>query len=79
MVLFNNIEEALEGVKNEIITWERFIELKNEYDRWYEESSEYGFVGVGKISFANAMLQDFQGGNVDPIRVPQMYTDEDLT
>ena len=79
MVLFNNIEEALQGVKDGHITWERLVELKEVYDDAYEESAEYGFVGVGKISFANLMLQDYQGMDTDPIRIPMMYTDEDFT
>ena len=44
----------------------------------YGDAPEYGFVGVGCISFAEAMLQDHQGAVVEPIRIPTLYTDEDF-
>lgn len=79
MTNFKNINEALEAFANNEITWEKFTELKEVYDEAYKDAINYGFVGVGKISFACSLLQDHQGMSVDPIRIPQMYTDEDFT
>ena len=79
MTNFKDINEALEAFNEGEITWETFSELHEVYEEAYNEAKIYGFVGVGKISFACSILQDHQGMNTDPIRIPQMYTDEDLT
>tara|TARA_B110000858_G_scaffold64635_1_gene74894 strand:+ start:396 stop:725 length:330 start_codon:yes stop_codon:yes gene_type:complete len=60
------------------ISTERFYELLGVYMEAEAEAPEYGFVGVGCISFAEAMLQDHQGAVVKPIRIPTLYTDEDF-
>ena len=44
----------------------------------YEDATEYGFVGVGRISFAESMLQYHQDGVERRIRIPTLYTDEDF-
>lgn len=79
MTNFKDINEALEAFNESEITWETFSELHKVYEEAYHEANLYGFIGVGKISFACSVLQDYQGMNTDPIRIPQMYTDEDLT
>ena len=60
------------------ITHELYVELLEVYHVAYGDAPEYGFVGVGCISFAEAMLQDHQGAVVKPIRIPRLYTDEDF-
>jgi len=79
MTNFKDINEALEAFNNGEITWDTLVELHSVYDVAYEDATNYGFVGVGKISFACSILQDYQGMNVDPMRIPQLYTDEDFT
>jgi hypothetical protein len=79
MVLFNNIEEAIQGVKDGHITWEKLLELKEVYDDAYKVSREYGYVGVGCITWACRALQEYQGMQTPEIEVPTLYTDEDFT
>tara|TARA_R110000824_G_scaffold201113_1_gene385163 strand:- start:181 stop:498 length:318 start_codon:yes stop_codon:yes gene_type:complete len=60
------------------ITHELYVELLEVYHVAYKNAPDYGFVGVGRISFAEAILQDNQGEVVGPIRIPRLYTDEDF-
>ena len=60
------------------ITHELYVELLEVYHVAYKNAPDYGFVGVGRISFAEAILQDNQGAVVGPIRIPRLYTDEDF-
>ena len=55
------------------ISTERFYELLGVYMEAHEEAPEYGFVGVGCISFAESMLQEHQDGVVRRIRIPTLY------
>ena len=60
------------------IPHELYVELIEVYHVAYEDATEYGFVGVGRISFAESMLQEHQDGVVRRIRIPTLYTDEDF-
>ena len=60
------------------ITHELYVELLEVYHVAYKNAPDYGFVGVGRISFAEAILQDNQVAVVGPIRMPRLYTDEDF-
>ena len=79
MKTFNTIEEALKGVTAGDITWERLLELKDVYDDAYMVSKEYGYVGVGCITWANRALHEYQGMPTEEIPTPALYTDEDFT
>ena len=70
--------ELTKGLLNDEITHELYVELLEVYHVAYGDAPEYGFVGVGCISFAEAMLQDHQGAVVKPIRIPTLYTNEDF-
>ena len=76
--VYNTRQEVVEARISKEISTERFYELLGVYMEAHEEAPEYGFVGVGCISFAEAMLQDHQGAVVEPIRIPRLYTDEDF-
>jgi len=76
--VYNTRQEVVEARISKEISTERFYELLGVYMEAHEEAPEYGFVGVGCISFAEAMLQDHQGAVVEPIRIPTLYTDEDF-
>ena len=60
------------------ITHELYVELLEVYHVAYGDAPEYGFVGVGCISFAESMLQYHQDGVERRIRIPRLYTDEDF-
>ena len=60
------------------ITHELYVELLEVYHVAYGDAPEYGFVGVGCISFAELMLQHHQDGVERRIRIPRLYTDEDF-
>jgi hypothetical protein len=79
MKTYYSIEEALNGVTAGEITWERLLELKDVYDDAYKVSGEYGYVGVGCITWANRALHEYQGMPTEEIEVPVLYTDEDFT
>jgi hypothetical protein len=79
MKTYYSIEEALNGVTAGEITWERLLELKDVYDDAYKVSGEYGYVGVGCITWACRALQEYQGMQTPEIEVPVLYTDEDFT
>jgi hypothetical protein len=70
--------ELTKALLNNEIPHELYVELLEVYHVAYGDAPEYGFVGVGRISFAEAMLQDHQGAVVKPIRIPTLYTDEDF-
>ena len=76
--VYNTRKEVVNANLSGEISTERFYELLGVYMDAEEEAPEYGFVGVGCISFAEAMLQDHQGAVVEPIRIPRLYTDEDF-
>jgi glutaredoxin-related protein len=78
MKTYYSIEEALNGLKAGEITWERLLELKDVYDEAYKFSKEYGYVGVGCISWADRALHEYQDIPTAEIEVPVLYTDEDF-
>ena len=76
--VYKTRKEVVDAHLSEEINNTRFLELIGVYMDAEEEAPEYGFVGVGCISFAEAMLQDHQGAVVKRIRIPRLYTDEDF-
>ena len=77
--VYKTRKEVVDANLSGEINTERFYELLGVYMEAEDEAPEYGFVGVGCISFAEAMLQEYQDGVVRRIRIPQLYTDEDLS
>jgi|14BtaG_2_1085337.scaffolds.fasta_scaffold45413_5 hypothetical protein len=65
--------ELTKGLLNDEIPHELYVELIKVYHEAYEEAPEYGFVGVGCISFAESMLQYHQDGVERRIRIPTLY------
>jgi hypothetical protein len=65
--------ELTKGLLNNEIPHELYVELIKVYHEAYEEAPEYGFVGVGCISFAESMLQYHQDGVERRIRIPTLY------
>ena len=70
--------ELTRAVLDNEIPHELYVELLEVYHVAYGDAPEYGFVGVGCISFAESMLQYHQDGVERRIRIPRLYTDEDL-
>ena len=79
MVLFKNMEDLLQGVIDGTIQVEKFKELGDVYEEAYTVSKEYGYVGVGCISWAERALQEYQGMQTKAIPTPVLFTDEDFT
>ena len=77
--VYKTHKEVVDANLSGKINTERFYELLGVYMEAEDEAPEYGFVGVGCISFAEAMLQEYQDGVIRRIRIPQLYTDEDLS
>ena len=71
--VYNTRQEVVEARISKEISTERFYELLGVYMEAHEEAPEYGFVGVGCISFAESMLQEHQDGVVRRIRIPTLY------
>ena len=65
--------ELTKGLLNDEIPNELYVELIKVYHEAYEEAPEYGFVGVGCISFAESMLQYHQDGVERRIRIHTLY------
>ena len=76
--VYKTRQEVVEARISKEISTERFYELLGVYMEAHEEAPEYGFVGVGCISFAESMLQEHQDGVVRRIKIPRLYTDEDF-
>ena len=70
--------ELTRAVLDNEIPHELYVELLEVYHVAYGDAPEYGFVGVGCISFAESMLQYHQDGVERRIRIPRLYTDEDF-
>jgi len=79
MVLFKNMEDLLQGVISGTIQVEKFKELGEVYEEAYTVSKEYGYVGVGCISWAERALLEYQGASTKPLPQPVLFTDEDFT
>ena len=77
--VYKTRKEVFEARIYKKIDSSKFTELVNVYMDAIEDAPEYGFVGVGCISFAEAVLQYHQDGVVRRIRIPQLYTDKDLS
>jgi len=71
--VYKTRKEVVDANLSGEINTERFYELLGVYMEAYEEAPEYGFVGVGCISFAEAMLQEYQDGVVRRIKIPTLY------
>ena len=71
--VYKTRQEVVDANLSGEINTERFYELLGVYMEAEDEAPEYGFVGVGCISFAEAMLQEYQDGVVRRIRIPQLY------
>ena len=65
--------ELTKGLLSDEIPHELYVELIKVYHEAYGEAPEYGFTGVGCISFAESMLQYHQDGVERRIRTPQLY------
>ena len=76
--VYKTRKEVVDAHLSEEINNTRFYELLGVYMEAEDDAPKYGFVGVGCISFAEAMLQDHQGAVVEPIRIPRLYTDKDF-
>ena len=76
--VYKTRKEVVDAHLSEEINNTRFLELIGVYMDAEEEAPEYGFVGVGCISFAESMLQYHQDGVERRIRIPTLYTDEDF-
>ena len=71
--VYKTRQEVVDANLSGEINTERFYELIGVYMEAEDEAPEYGFVGVGCISFAEAMLQEYQDGVIRRIRIPQLY------
>ena len=71
--VYKTRKEVVDANLSGEINTERFYELLGVYMEAEDEAPEYGFVGVGCISFAEAMLQEYQDGVVRRIRIPTLY------
>ncbi len=71
--VYKTRQEVVEARISKEISTERFYELLGVYMDAEEEAPEYGFVGVGCISFAESVLQEHQDGVVRRIRIPTLY------
>ena len=71
--VYKTRKEVVDAHLSEEINNTRFYELLGVYMEAHEEAPEYGFVGVGCISFAESMLQEHQDGVVRRIRIPTLY------
>ena len=65
--------ELTKGLLNDEIPHELYVELIKVYHEAYAEAPEYGFTGVGCISFAESMLHYHQDGVERRIRIPTLY------
>jgi len=71
--VYKTRKEVVDANLSGEINTERFYELLGVYMEAEDEAPEYGFVGVGCISFAEAMLQEYQDGVVRRIKIPTLY------
>ena len=71
--VYKTRQEVVDANLSGEINTERFYELLGVYMEAEDEAPEYGFVGVGCISFAEAMLQEYQDGVVRRIKIPTLY------
>jgi len=71
--VYKTRKEVVDANLSGEINTERFYELLGVYMEAYEEAPEYGFVGVGCISFAESVLQEHQDGVVRRIKIPTLY------
>ena len=68
--VYKTEKELTDGLLNDEIPHELYVKLIKVYHDAYEEAPEYGFVGVGCVSFAESMLQYHQDGVERRIRIP---------
>ena len=71
--VYKTRKEVVDANLSGEINTERLYELLGVYMEAEDEAPEYGFVGVGCISFAEAMLQEYQDGVVRRIKIPTLY------
>ena len=71
--VYKTRKEVVDAHLSEEINNTRFLELIGVYMDAEEEAPEYGFVGVGCISFAESMLQYHQDGVERRVRIPTLY------
>ena len=65
--------ELTKGLLDNEIPHELYVELIKVYHEAYEEAPEYGFTGVGCISFAESILQYHPDGAEGRVRIPTLY------